>query len=88
MSSVTAVLFGTVPATSFIATSPTSLTAIAPAEAVGTVDITLQSSCGTSAVSAADKFAYVVPPPTVTGLSVSSEWSMGTQHFRHFADVD
>ncbi|MEI8020656.1 MAG: IPT/TIG domain-containing protein, partial [Schlesneria sp.] len=72
MSTVTAVLFGTVPAKSFIATSPTSLTAIAPAEGVGLVDITLQSSSGKSAITAADKFAYVAPPPTVTAVSVSS----------------
>ena len=39
MSSVTTVFFGTVPATSFMATSPTSITAIAPAEAIGTVDV-------------------------------------------------
>lgn len=36
---VTAVNFGITPATSFIVNSPTSITAIAPAEATGTVDI-------------------------------------------------
>ncbi len=72
MSSVTAVLFGTVPATSFMATGPTSITAIAPAEALGTVDVTLQSSNGTSPIAVADKFAFVVPPPSVTAISPSS----------------
>ena len=69
---VTAVLFGGVPATSFSLNSPTSMTAIVPAEAVGAVDVILQSAYGSSTPSGADRFTFLSPAPTVTGISVSS----------------
>ena len=60
----TAVTFGTIPATSFIvANDGLSITAEAPAGTVGsTVDVTVTTSAGTSAISALDKFFYGTAP--------------------------
>ena len=72
LAGATAVWFGSLAATSFRLNSPTSITAISPAAPVGTVEITVQTPNGISATSAADRFTYLTPPPTVTGLSVNS----------------
>jgi hypothetical protein len=64
--SVTAVHFGSVNATSFIVNSATSITAIAPAGAVGVVDVTVTTTGGTSAISSADHFKY---KPSVSAVS-------------------
>ena len=58
---VSAVSFGGVPATSFTVNSATSITAMAPPGAVGTVNITVAASGGTSATAAANQFTYVAP---------------------------
>lgn len=56
---VTSVRFGTLPAKSFSVSSPTSLTAVAPASsAPETVDLTLTTSAGTSSTVPADRFKY------------------------------
>ena len=56
---VTSVRFGTRPAKSFSVSSPTSLTAVAPASsAPETVDLTLTTSAGTSSTVPADQFKY------------------------------
>ncbi len=56
-------------ATSFTVSSGTSITAaISPAEAQGTVDITVTTPAGTSATSSADQFVFKVWP-TVTAVS-------------------
>lgn len=55
---VSAVNFGSVPATSFSVESDTSLTAVSPAGSTGTVDVTVVTPAGTSEVSAADQFSY------------------------------
>jgi hypothetical protein len=60
--------FGSTPAASYTVNSPTQITAVSPAEAVGTVDVTVTGPGGTSATSTADQFTYVVAP-TVTGVS-------------------
>ena len=67
LSSATTVDFGSTPAT-VTADSATSITATAPAGAVGPVDVTVATAGGTSATSAADQFTYV-NPPAVTGVS-------------------
>jgi hypothetical protein len=72
LAGTTAVWFGSLTATSFRLNSPTSITAISPAAPVGMVEITVQTPNGISATSAADRFTYLTPPPTVTGLSVTS----------------
>jgi hypothetical protein len=77
-SGATGVLFGTVPATSFTVNSATSITAVAPAGAVGTVDITVAVPGGSSATSAADQFTYTAASaPTVTGVSPNTGTTAG-----------
>jgi hypothetical protein len=69
----TAVRFGTQSA-SFTVTSSTKITATAPPQAVGTVDVTVTSGGGTSAVSTADHFKYV---PSVTAVTPSNGTTAG-----------
>jgi hypothetical protein len=57
-------MFGLVPAPRFTIESPGQITAVAPAGAVSTVDVQVVGPGGTSAVSTADRYAYLVPPPT------------------------
>ena len=65
------VKFGVTATTSFTVDSDTQITATSPvAAAAETVDITVTTSCGTSAISAADKFTYQVEP-TVTNVAPS-----------------
>jgi hypothetical protein len=65
----TQVLFGTVPATSYtVSSNGKAGSAIAPAHAVGTVDITVVTPQGTSAVSAADQFTFIADPAVVTSV--------------------
>jgi hypothetical protein len=71
LSGATSVDFGATAATSTTNNSSTSLTAVSPAEAAGTVNITVITPGGTSANSPSDQFAYVAAP-TVTSLSPSA----------------
>ena len=64
----TAVMFGSTAATSYVVNSATSITAVSPAGSAGTVDVTVTTPGGTSAISAADKFTYLAIP-TVTGIT-------------------
>jgi len=50
--------------------SATQLKAVAPAHAAGTVDVTVTTAGGTSALAAGDHYAY--GPPTVTSFSPAS----------------
>src|SRR5205823_5955037 len=61
----TAVNFGGTAAASFTVDTPTQITAVSPAHAPVTVDITVTTVGGTSATSAADEFTFDAPP-TVT----------------------
>ncbi len=68
------VKFGTVGATSVQVLTPERLTAVAPAQAAGTVDVTVTTPLGTSATSAASEFTYdpdTVAPSTVATLSTA-----------------
>ena len=67
----TGVKFGNVAATSFVVNSDSSITATAPAQAAGTVDVVVTNPAGQSPVTAADNYTYV-PPPTVVSVSPSS----------------
>ncbi|HEY3812702.1 MAG TPA: IPT/TIG domain-containing protein [Caulobacteraceae bacterium] len=67
----TAVKFGAAAASSFRINDDTSISAIAPAGAAGTVDITITNAAGTSATAAADQFTYIAAP-SVTSLSNTS----------------
>ncbi len=62
----TAVHFGATSAAFHYDDSGT-LTAFAPTRAAGTVDVTVTSAGGTSAVSGADRFTYVQSPPVGSG---------------------
>ena len=69
----TQVDFGSVSATSFTVNSNTSITATAPAEAAGIVDITVTKS-GTSAAGAADHYTYQAPqPPTLAPIASQTD---------------
>jgi hypothetical protein len=59
---VTAIDFGTTPATSFSANGQ-SITATAPAGSAGTVDVRVVTADGSSPTSPADRFTYVTPTP-------------------------
>ncbi len=65
---VTSVHFGANSATKFTIDSPTTITAVSPAGALGTVDVTVTVPAGTSPTGPADRFSYVAPP-TVKKLS-------------------
>ena len=67
LAEATAVDFGTSAASSFTVNSPTSITAVSPADSTGTVDITVTTPSGTAPVSRRDQFKY--SRPTVTELA-------------------
>jgi hypothetical protein len=64
-SGATSVKFGSSNATSFTAISATQLSAIAPPGSLGTVDVTIKTPGGTSAISPADQYSYAVPADSV-----------------------
>ena len=69
LTGATAVMFGTVKANTFTVDSATEITAISPPGTAGTVDVTVVTRGGTSAVNhSADQFNYA---PVVTGISLS-----------------
>ena len=63
-----AVKFGTSAAASFSVSSASEIVATAPA-GTGTVDVRVTTPAGTSAVVTADRYTYVAPLITVTGVS-------------------
>jgi RHS repeat-associated protein len=65
---VTAVKFGTTPATSFTVNTSIKITATSPSHSAGTVDITVTTAGGTSATGLADQFTYTAGP-SVTSIS-------------------
>ena len=76
LNGTTAVLFGSAAATSFtVNAAGTSITAYAPAALAGTVDITVTTPGGTSAVVPADEFTYL--GPTVSAVRPASGPSAG-----------
>ncbi len=64
----TAVAFGATPATGYTIVSSSQINATAPSGSAGTVDITVTTANGTSAISASDRYTYVAAP-TVTAVS-------------------
>ena len=69
------VFFGGIPALSFTVNSDTSITAVSPPQAQGTVDITVQTPSGSSAVSSHDLFQYTAaqaPQINDSGISPSA----------------
>ncbi len=71
-SNVWDVFFGTVPASAWTVASTTSLTATAPYQAAGTVDVTVMTAGGISSTGTADQYTYTGTPPTVTAISPAS----------------
>ncbi len=71
----TAVDFGTV-AASFIVVSDTQITATAPPQAAGTVDVTVTAAGGSSLAGVADQFSYL-PVPVITGIAPNAGASGG-----------
>ena len=71
-SGVTGVSFGGTAASSYTVTSSTSISAVDPAESVGTVNVTVTTSGGTSATGSQDQFTYNPPAPSVSGVSAAS----------------
>jgi IPT/TIG domain len=61
----TEVRFGATKAASFEVNSATSITAVSPAEAAGTVDVMVTTPSGTSEPAEGDKFSYLAAP-TIT----------------------
>ena len=76
--SASAVTFGGSPATTFTVNSSTQITATSPAEAAGTVDVTVTTPGGASAISSADHFAYVAPPAISKSFGASTVALNGT----------
>lgn len=74
----TAVAFGGSAATSFTVDSPTQITAVAPAHALGTVDVTVTTAYGTSTASAADQYSYGQLRPTLTTTPSAGTAAGGT----------
>jgi hypothetical protein len=73
-----AVDFGGVPSTSVTFVSDSELLAVAPAQAAGTVDVTVTTPSGTSPTSSTDQFTYTAAPaPSVTGVSPAGGGSSG-----------
>ena len=70
LANATQVDFGGAPATSFTVDSDGTITAVSPAGAASTVDVTVVTAGGMSATSAADQFTYVAAP-TLSGIGPS-----------------
>jgi Pro-kumamolisin, activation domain/IPT/TIG domain len=69
------VKFGVAQGTNVKVVSATSLTVLAPANGAGTVDVTVSTANGISAITTKDRFKYA--KPTVTGLSPSTGGAAG-----------
>jgi sugar lactone lactonase YvrE len=63
------VFFGAKEASGVSFKSGSELTATSPAGKPGTVDVTVKTAEGTSAITAADKFTYKAPKPVVTSIA-------------------
>ena len=72
LTGATAVLFGTVPATSFVVNSATQITAVSPAHALGLIDITVTTPGGTSSTGSGDQYTFATVLPIVTSVTPST----------------
>src|SRR5262249_54638008 len=73
------VVFGTTPANVLLTFTDNAMTVRLPAHAEGVVDVRVTTVRGTSDITKADQFTYVIPPmpPVVTGLGPISETARG-----------
>ena len=74
------VAFGGLPAASFTVQSATQITAVAPAEQVGTVDVQVETPAGTSAEAAADQYTYQGVAPALTADTPPAAGQVGTAY--------
>jgi hypothetical protein len=65
----TAVSFGSIAATSFVVQSDQEIIAVAPAEPVGGVDVSVTAPTGTTPVDPADVYGYSLKVPVVTSVA-------------------
>jgi hypothetical protein len=77
LTGASAVKFGGAAAARFAVNGATSITAIAPAGAAGTVDVTVTTGNGTSATSGADHFTYASPRMTQQGPKLVGSHASG-----------
>jgi hypothetical protein len=75
LTGATAVKFGSTSAVSVTVNSPTSITAESPANTTGTVDVTVTTPGGTSAISSKDHFTFEAP--TVTSVTPNTGLKAG-----------
>ncbi|MFE9425877.1 IPT/TIG domain-containing protein [Kitasatospora sp. NPDC006697] len=80
----TAVLFGTVPASSVTVDSDTSLRATVPAGAAGTADVTVVTPVGPSAATAADRYTYGTQAPAFSTAAPPLTATAGTPYTAAF----
>jgi hypothetical protein len=81
---VASVRFGTVAAATFAVNSASSMTAISPAEAAGTVDVTVTTPAGSNAPTSADRFSYGTSSPCPSPWScadIGNPTLVGSQSF-------
>jgi hypothetical protein len=65
----TAVSFGLLPATSFIVQSDQEIVAVAPAEPMGSIDVSVTAPTGSTPVDPADVYNYSLKVPVVTSVA-------------------
>jgi|GEM_PF-584786 len=70
LTDATSVSFGGLPATSYTVDSNTQITAVAPAQGEGVVDIRVTTAGGTSPIVTGDRFSYIVLPPSPVITSI------------------
>ncbi|HEY4897974.1 MAG TPA: IPT/TIG domain-containing protein [Solirubrobacteraceae bacterium] len=81
LSGATAVSFGAKPASSFTVSSSSSITAVSPAEAAGTVDVTVTTANGTSRTGTADRFTFLAGSSAGSSASTSGTPAGGVLGF-------
>jgi hypothetical protein len=79
LTAASAVSFGTTAATLFKVVSDSQITALTPVGTPGSVDVTVTSPTGTSAVSGVDKFTYTTATTTATTSTTSATTTTTTK---------
>lgn len=78
LSGALAVNFGTTAAVSFTVNLDTQISAVSPAHALGILDVTIMTPCGTSATGVGDQFDFTAAlVPTITSVSPATGSTAG-----------
>jgi hypothetical protein len=74
------VFFGSIPSQRFLSDTSTSIIAVSPCQAAGTVDVTVVTTASStpSGTSSSDHFTYTLATPTVTGVTPNVNVSPNT----------